>query len=106
MGAVLMQQGKPLAFFSQALSDRGRLKPVYERELMAIVLEVQKWRYGLLGSHFITRTDHKSLKYLLEKRLLDGEQQKNKWQSCWDMTLKPNPKIINLYLIKTFLPQK
>jgi len=25
LGAVLMQQGKPLAFFGQALSDRGRL---------------------------------------------------------------------------------
>lgn len=57
LGAVLMQQGKPLAFFSQALSDRGRLISVYERELMATVLAVQKWRHYLLGNHFIIRTD-------------------------------------------------
>ena len=43
LGAILMQNQKPLAYFSQALSDRHRLKSVYKRELMAIVLSIQKW---------------------------------------------------------------
>ncbi|MCH82099.1 hypothetical protein A2U01_0002896 [Trifolium medium] len=70
LGAVLMQQVKPLAFFSQALSDKGRLIPVYERELMAIVLEVQKLRHYLLESHFIIRTDHKSLEVFSGKEIV------------------------------------
>lgn len=42
LGAVLMQQGRPLAFISQALSEKAKARSVYERELMAIVLAVQK----------------------------------------------------------------
>lgn len=57
IGAVLMQQGKPLAFISQALSEKSMLKSVYERELMAIVFAMQKWRQYLLGGHFVIRTD-------------------------------------------------
>ena len=34
---MLLQEGKLLAFWSQALSERGQKKLVYERELMVVV---------------------------------------------------------------------
>lgn len=60
LGALLSQRQRPIAFFSQALSAKARLKSIYERELMGVVLAVQKWRHYLLGRHFIVYTDQKS----------------------------------------------
>ena len=76
IGAVLMQNQRPVAFFIQALPITHRFKAVYERELMAIVLAVQKWRPYLLGKPFVVRTDQKSLKFLLEQRAIGGEYQR------------------------------
>lgn len=74
LGVVLTQEGKPLAFRSATLSDRRQAKSVYERELMAVVRAVQRWRHYLMGRHFVIRTDQKSLKFLTEQRVLGEEQ--------------------------------
>jgi hypothetical protein len=76
IGAVLMQEGRPLAFESRPLKGRDLHKPIYEKEMMAILHALKKWRPYLIGRHFKVKTDHDSLKYFLEQRLSSEEQQK------------------------------
>lgn len=67
LGEVLMQKNHPIAYFSKGLTHKEKQKPIYEREFMATVLSIQKWRHCLLGQRFVLRTDQQSLKYLLEQ---------------------------------------
>jgi hypothetical protein len=76
IGAVLMQEGRPLAFESRPLKGRDLHKPIYEKEMMAILHGLKKCRPYLIGRHFKVKTDHDSLKYFLEQRLSSEEEQK------------------------------
>jgi hypothetical protein len=57
VGAVLMQGGRPLAFYNQALKGKTLFVSTYEKELMALVLIVKKWRLYLFGNTFVIKTD-------------------------------------------------
>ena len=76
VGAMLMQEKHPMAFHSQVLGQRACLKLAYEKELMAIVFVVLKWRPYLLGKHFIIRTNKRSLKYLLAQGVIGPDYHK------------------------------
>lgn len=75
IGAVLMQEGHPIAYISRHLKGKQLHLSIYEKELLAVVFPVQKWHHYLLPNHFIIKTDQKSLKYLLEQRLNTPIQQ-------------------------------
>jgi hypothetical protein len=76
IGAILMQEGRPLAFTNKQLSERNLGKPIYEKEMLAILHAIDLLHPYLLGQHFQIKTDHQSLKYLLEQRISSPEQQK------------------------------
>ncbi|KAK9913983.1 hypothetical protein M0R45_037782 [Rubus argutus] len=76
IGAVLSQQRHPIAFLSKTLSPRNQTLSVYEKEMLAILFAIDKWRPYLLGQHFTILTDHQTLKHLLDQRISTPAQHK------------------------------
>jgi hypothetical protein len=62
----------PIAFASTKLSTAERNYTTTEREGLAMVYALQKFRHYLLGGHFKMFTDHSALKYLVNKTVLGG----------------------------------
>ncbi|WVZ95116.1 hypothetical protein U9M48_040918 [Paspalum notatum var. saurae] len=76
IGAVLTQEGHPLAYISRTLGPRSLGLSTYEKEYLAILLAVQQWRAYLQHSEFSIFTDQKSLVQLTDQRLHTQWQQK------------------------------
>ena len=76
IGVVLMQQGKPIAYHSQALKGKNLALSTYEKELLALVIAVKKWIGYMVERPFTVKIDQESLKYLLEQKIGTPAQQK------------------------------
>ena len=72
-----MQDQKPIAFHSQVLKGRSLVLSTYEKEFLAVVVAVQKWRHYLVGKPFVIKTDQQSVKYLLDQRV--GTRAQQRW---------------------------
>ncbi|KAK4390195.1 Transposon Ty3-I Gag-Pol polyprotein [Sesamum angolense] len=78
IGAVLMQDHRHIAYL-KALDPKNQVLSVYEKEFLAILLAVTKWKHYLVGNHFVIKTDQQSLKYILEQKVNNALQ--HKWIS-------------------------
>ena len=95
-GVVLHQGVGPLAFFSRPFAARHIKLAAYERELIGLVQAVRHWRPYLWGRRFLVRTDHYSLKFLLDQRLSTMPQ--HQWISKlfgFDFTVEYRPGRLN-----------
>ena len=72
MGAVLLQYIEqmyhPIAYASKKLNQAQRAYAMLERECLAIVWAVDKFKAYLYGRAFTLQTDHQSLKFMASSR--------------------------------------
>ena len=67
IGAVLCQNGHPTTYLSKTLFAKHQVMSTYEKELLAVIAALDKWKGYLLDRHFKIKTGHFSLKYLIKK---------------------------------------
>lgn len=64
IGAILMEQGHPVAYLSKGLCPKNQALNTYEKECLAILMAVDKWRPYLQHQRFTIRTDQQALLHL------------------------------------------
>jgi hypothetical protein len=75
-GAVLMQRGHPIAFLSKSLGPKNQALSTYNKECLAILLAIDRWRSYLQHRQFVIHTDQRSLVHLEDHRISTPIQQK------------------------------
>lgn len=68
IGGTLSQEGRPVAFFSRALSKTEKNHHIIENEALAIIECVRKWRHFLCRRHFHIVTDQRALSFMFDNR--------------------------------------
>jgi hypothetical protein len=64
LGGVLLQERKPVAYFSEKLSGPVVNYSTYDKELYALVRCLETWQQYLWPKEFVIHFDHESLKHI------------------------------------------
>ena len=69
LGAALLQEDKPIAYVSRALTDCEEKYAQIEKEALAISFACLKFRDYVYGNRVFVKTDHKPLEIIFKKDL-------------------------------------
>ena len=71
LGAVILQNSKPVMFASRALTGAEKNYQNLEREYLAMIWGMEKFHYFLYGKHFTLETDQKPLVSIYRKHMVE-----------------------------------
>ena len=98
LGAVLLQEKDgdmyTIAYASRSLNPPERNYSTTEKECLAVIWALEKWRIYLEGQRCTVVTDHQALTWLFRKARLTGRLAR--WvlrlqDFCFDITYRPGP---------------
>src|SRR5208282_5923428 len=92
VGAVLTQNGHPMAYESTKLNSHQLNYSIHDKEMCVIMYALERWRPFLLGRHFKIYTDHRSLVHFKTQSNLN--QRQLRWQekaADYDMEILYKP---------------
>ncbi|KAG8501187.1 hypothetical protein CXB51_003299 [Gossypium anomalum] len=85
---VLMQDGRPVAYFSEKLNGATLNYLTYDKEMYALIRALETWQHYLWQKEFVIHTDHEALKHL------KGQTKLNKRHAKWVKYLESFPYVI------------
>ena len=77
IGAVLSQEGKPVAFFSEKLSGSRLNYSTFDMEFYALVQSLRHWSSYLAYNDFILYSDHEAFKHF------NSQDKLSSWHAKW-----------------------
>ena len=63
IGAILSQDNKPVAYFSEKLNETKRKYSTYDKDFYAIIQALKKWRHYLVPKEFVLYSDSQALQF-------------------------------------------
>jgi hypothetical protein len=87
LSAVLMQEidgvERPISFYSRRLNTAEKKYAIIEKECLAIVVGIERFRDYLYGSSFVVKTDHAPLQWLNDNKKQSSRRMR------WALLLQP-----------------
>ena len=82
LGAVLLQEGRPISFMSKALTDTQSRYSNIECGILGVVTGVKHFHQYLFGRQFTLHTDHKPIESLVLRPLVDTSPRVQRLMLC------------------------